>query len=151
MNELNNILSNLVTHFCFSLSLKAASVVGAGRATNDVEEEALVARDAKLRARDVVKLVAGLVKQCLEKRVVEKADFDDKPLVVFVFPNVHHQVAFRDVFRDRDLFMVRHNILERPQIPLATILVTTCTRTHFIHVVVVVLLLVVTHLVNAHF
>ena len=103
------------------------TVVGTGRAPDDVEEKALVARDAEfgVSRREVI-LVASFVKQCLEERVIEQADFDDKPFLLL--PNVHHQVTLRDVLRNRVVLLVRH---KGPQTPILATIFTPRARTHF--------------------
>lgn len=103
------------------------TVVGTGRTPDNVEEKALVARDGEFGvSRGEVILVASFVKQCLEERVIEQADFDDKPFLLL--PNVHHQVTLRDVLRNRIVFLVRH---KGPQTPILATIFTPRARTHF--------------------
>ncbi|EXC16195.1 hypothetical protein L484_024366 [Morus notabilis] len=74
-------------------------MAGGGGTPNDVEEKALVAGDAEFGVSSgEVKLIASLVKQCLEERVIEQGDFDDKPLVVLAY--IDHQVTLWDILWD---------------------------------------------------
>lgn len=57
-------------------------VIRRASAANNVEEEALVARDVELRISIEIVFFSSLIEQCLEERVVKHGDFDHKPLVV---------------------------------------------------------------------
>lgn len=67
-------------------------------AAKNAEENAFIARNAELWVGGKLEHSLGMIKQCLEQRVAEQGNLDDISFAIFT--NIHHQMAFWDIFWD---------------------------------------------------
>ncbi|TYK05877.1 hypothetical protein E5676_scaffold432G00080 [Cucumis melo var. makuwa] len=98
-------------------------VVRCASTIDNTKEKVLITRNAEFGVRSEIKLILCLIQQCLEQRVIEKANFDYKPSLILTY--IDNQVTLRDVSWDEAILMQR-----RPQNPLAAVL-TGCARYNF--------------------
>ncbi|KAF8403084.1 hypothetical protein HHK36_011178 [Tetracentron sinense] len=88
-------------------------------AAKNAKENVLVAGDAKFGVGAELVLLLSLIEQCLKERMVEQANFDDKPLILFTY--IDYQMTLGDIFWDGVLF-----VQASPQSP--STMVTNCRR-----------------------
>ena len=113
----------IIQHNLSSKTQRALSIIRWGSAADNTKEKVLITRNAEFWVRSEIKLILCLIQQCLEQRMIEKANFDYKPSVILT--HIHNQVTLWDVPRNEAILMQG-----RPQNPLATLL-AGCTRYHF--------------------
>ncbi|KAE8647397.1 hypothetical protein Csa_003472 [Cucumis sativus] len=95
-------------------------VIRCASAIDNTKEKVLITRNAEFGVCSEIKLILCLIQQCLEQRVIEKANFDYKPSLILT--HIDNQVTLGDVSRDEAILMQG-----RPQNPLAAVL-TGCAR-----------------------